>query len=209
MLNHIVAHDTAPCFKCGDPNPKTLPAMTEAGASDLTTADTMAGLFAALNLAGVGGLEPLVPETSALAIELRSCRKGPAATRRSLGVFDVSPQVVTGCEPSGDQTYPVRWPRARINRRLASCNIHYVNPTEWQPNGMAIGRTTVAMATVFLSVTESIRQTLESFLLKPALRSRRPSPRIPKYVPLFHRWDPSARLEIWPETSILPKPSFS
>ena len=70
----------------------------------------------------------------------------------------------------------------------------YVNPTEWQPNGMAIGRTTVAMATVFLSVTESIRQTLESFLLKPALRSRRPSPRIPKYVPLFHRWDPSARL---------------
>ena len=43
-------------------------------------------------------------------------------------------------------------------------------------------------------VTESIRQTLESFLLKPALRSRRPSPRIPKYVPLFHRWDPSARL---------------
>ena len=85
MLNHIVAHDTAPCFKCGDPNPKTLPAMTEAGASDLTTADTMAGLFAALNLAGVGGLEPLVPETSALAIELRSCRKGPAATRRSSG----------------------------------------------------------------------------------------------------------------------------
>ena len=71
---------------------------------------------------------------------------------------------------------------------------HYVNPTEWQPNGMAVGRTTVAMATVFLSLTESIRQTLESFLLKPALRSRRPSPRIPKYVSLFHRWDPSARL---------------
>ena len=57
-LNHIVAHDTAPCFKCGDPNPKTLPAMTEAGASDLTTADTTAGLFADLNLAGAGGLEP-------------------------------------------------------------------------------------------------------------------------------------------------------
>ena len=33
---------------------------------------------------------------------------------------------------------------------------------------------------------QSIRQTLVSFLLKPALRSRRPSPRIPKYVPLFH-----------------------
>ena len=146
MLNHIVAHDTAPCFKCGDPNPKTLPAMTEAGASDLTTADTMAGLFAALNLAGVGGLEPLVPETSALAIELRSCQEGTSGYPQVLGVFDVSPQVVTGCEPSGDQTYPVRWPRARINRRLASCNIHYVNPngmanpTEWQPNGMATQR---------------------------------------------------------------------
>ena len=57
MLNHI-AHDTAPCFRCGGPSPKALPAMTEAGASDLATADTMAGLFADLNVAGTGGLEP-------------------------------------------------------------------------------------------------------------------------------------------------------
>ena len=58
MLNHIVGHDTAPCFKCGDPNPETLPAMTEAEAGDLTTAYTIAGLFADLNLTGAGGLEP-------------------------------------------------------------------------------------------------------------------------------------------------------
>ena len=57
MLHHI-AHDTASCFRCGGPNPKTLPAMTEAGAGDLATPDTMAGLFADLNLAGAGGLEP-------------------------------------------------------------------------------------------------------------------------------------------------------
>ena len=44
MLSHIVTHDTAPCFKCGDPNPETLQAMAEAEAGDLTTADTMAYL---------------------------------------------------------------------------------------------------------------------------------------------------------------------
>ena len=29
MLSHIVAHDTAPCFKCGEPNAETLEAMAE------------------------------------------------------------------------------------------------------------------------------------------------------------------------------------
>ncbi len=49
MLNHIVAHDTAPCFKCGEPNAETLQAMAEAEAGDLITSDTVADLFADLN----------------------------------------------------------------------------------------------------------------------------------------------------------------
>ena len=145
MLNHIVAHDTAPCFKCGDPNPKTLPGMTEAGASDLTTADTMAGLFAALNLAGVGGLEPLVPETSALAIELRSCRKGPAATRRSSGYSmyrlrwspDVSLAATRPIPFGGHEHGLIADLRRAISITLTQRN---GNPTEWQPNGMATQR---------------------------------------------------------------------
>ena len=49
MLSHIVAHDTAPCFKCGEPNPDTLQAMAEAEAGDLVTSDTIADLFIDLN----------------------------------------------------------------------------------------------------------------------------------------------------------------
>ena len=49
MLNHIVAHDTAPCFKCGEPNAETLQAMAEAEAGDLIAADTIADLFTDLN----------------------------------------------------------------------------------------------------------------------------------------------------------------
>ena len=49
MLNHIVAHDTAPCFKCGEPNAETLQAMDEAEAGDLIRSDTVADLFADLN----------------------------------------------------------------------------------------------------------------------------------------------------------------
>ena len=44
MLSHIVTHDTAPCFKCGDPNPDTQQAMAEAEAGELVPADTMAYL---------------------------------------------------------------------------------------------------------------------------------------------------------------------
>ena len=44
MLSHIVTHDTAPCFKCGEPNAETLRAMAEAEAGDLVPADTIAGL---------------------------------------------------------------------------------------------------------------------------------------------------------------------
>ena len=44
MLSHIVTHDTAPCFKCGDPNPDTQQAMAEAEAGELVPADTIAGL---------------------------------------------------------------------------------------------------------------------------------------------------------------------
>ena len=44
MLSHIVTHDTALCFKCGDPNPETLQAMAEAEAVELVPADTMADL---------------------------------------------------------------------------------------------------------------------------------------------------------------------
>ena len=128
MLNHVVAHDTAPCFKRGDPNPETLPAMTEAGAGDLTTAYTIAGLFADLHLAGAGGLElqPLVPETSALVIELRPCRKEPAATRRSSGYsmyrLRWSPEVSL----AATRPIPFGGHELGINRRLASCNFHYV-----------------------------------------------------------------------------------
>ena len=49
MLNHIVTHDTAPCFKCGEPNAETLEAMAEAEAGDLITSDTIADLFIDLN----------------------------------------------------------------------------------------------------------------------------------------------------------------
>ncbi len=49
MLSHIVSHDTAPCFSCGDPNPETLQAMAEAEAGDLITSDTIADLFTDLN----------------------------------------------------------------------------------------------------------------------------------------------------------------
>ena len=49
MLSHIVAHDTAPCFRCGEPNAETLQAMAEAEAGDLLTADTVADLFMDLN----------------------------------------------------------------------------------------------------------------------------------------------------------------
>ena len=49
MLNHIVTHDTAPCFKCGEPNAETLQAMAEAEAGDLITSDTIADLFTDLN----------------------------------------------------------------------------------------------------------------------------------------------------------------
>ena len=44
MLSHIVTHDTAPCFKCGEPNAETLRAMAEAETGDLVPADTIAGL---------------------------------------------------------------------------------------------------------------------------------------------------------------------
>ena len=44
MLSHILTHDTAPCFKCGDPNPDTQQAMAEAEAGELVPADTMAYL---------------------------------------------------------------------------------------------------------------------------------------------------------------------
>ena len=49
MLSHIVTHDTAPCFRCGEPNAETLQAMAEAEAGDLLTADTIADLFTNLN----------------------------------------------------------------------------------------------------------------------------------------------------------------
>ena len=49
MLSHIVTHDTAPCFRCGEPNAETLQAMAEAEAGDLLTADTIADLFTDLN----------------------------------------------------------------------------------------------------------------------------------------------------------------
>ena len=49
MLNHIVAHGTAPCFKCGEPNAETRQAMAEAEAGDLITSDTITDLFADLN----------------------------------------------------------------------------------------------------------------------------------------------------------------
>ena len=49
MLSHIVSHDTAPCFRCGDPNPETLQAMAEAEAGYLITSDTIADLFTDLN----------------------------------------------------------------------------------------------------------------------------------------------------------------
>jgi antitoxin component of RelBE/YafQ-DinJ toxin-antitoxin module len=49
MLSHIVTHDTAPCFKCGEPNAETLQAMAEAEAGDLTTSDTIADIFIDLN----------------------------------------------------------------------------------------------------------------------------------------------------------------
>ena len=49
MLSHIVSHDTAPCFRCGDPNPETLQSMAEAEAGDLITSDTIADLFTDLN----------------------------------------------------------------------------------------------------------------------------------------------------------------
>ena len=44
MLSHIVTHDTAPCFKCGEPNAETLRAMAEAEAGELVPADTIADL---------------------------------------------------------------------------------------------------------------------------------------------------------------------
>ena len=44
MLSHIVAHDTAPCIKCGEPNAEPLQAMAEAEAWELVPADTIAGL---------------------------------------------------------------------------------------------------------------------------------------------------------------------
>ena len=49
MLSHIVAHDTAPCFKCGEPNAETLEPMAEAEVGDLITSDTIADLFIDLN----------------------------------------------------------------------------------------------------------------------------------------------------------------
>ena len=49
MLSHIVSHDTAPCFRCGDPNPETLQAMAEAEAGEMLTAGTIADLFTDLN----------------------------------------------------------------------------------------------------------------------------------------------------------------
>ena len=49
MLSHIVSHDTAPCFRCGEPNDETLQAMAEAETGDLVTADTIAGLFTDLD----------------------------------------------------------------------------------------------------------------------------------------------------------------
>ncbi len=49
MLSHIVSHDTAPCFRCGEPNPETQQAMAEAEAGDLITSDTIADLFTDLN----------------------------------------------------------------------------------------------------------------------------------------------------------------
>ena len=49
MLAYIVSHDTAPCFRCGEPNDETLQAMAEAEADDLITSDTIADLFTDLN----------------------------------------------------------------------------------------------------------------------------------------------------------------
>ena len=49
MLSHIVSHNTAPCFRCGDPNPETLQAMAEAEAGEMLTAGTIADLFTDLN----------------------------------------------------------------------------------------------------------------------------------------------------------------
>ena len=49
MLSHIVAHDTAPCFRCGEANAETLQAMAEAETGDLVTADTVADLLTDLN----------------------------------------------------------------------------------------------------------------------------------------------------------------
>ena len=45
MLSHIVTHDTAPYFKCGEPNAETLQAMAEAEARVMLTAGTIADLF--------------------------------------------------------------------------------------------------------------------------------------------------------------------
>ena len=49
MLNHIVSHDTAPCFRCSDPNLETLQAMAEAEDGEMLTAGTVAALFTDLN----------------------------------------------------------------------------------------------------------------------------------------------------------------
>ena len=43
MLNHVT-HDTAPCFKCGEPNAETLQAMAEAEAGELVPASAIADL---------------------------------------------------------------------------------------------------------------------------------------------------------------------
>ena len=56
MLSHIVSHDTAPCFRCGDPNPETPQAMAEAEDGEMLTADTVAALFTDLNV--VNDLRP-------------------------------------------------------------------------------------------------------------------------------------------------------
>ena len=49
MLSHIVTHDAAPCFKCGEPNAETLQAIAEAEAGEMLTAGTIADLFTDLN----------------------------------------------------------------------------------------------------------------------------------------------------------------
>ena len=49
MLSHIVSHDTAPCFRCGDPNLETLQAMAEAEDGEMLPAGTVAALFTDLN----------------------------------------------------------------------------------------------------------------------------------------------------------------